>query len=209
MLRELRRISFMKCLPISLACLAAGICVFLPPVYHWKRGQLELTDVSMCVVGAVIICAAAFLVIGSLSGGFQKALRQYCRQGDNRARVEQFYRNTAPVHGVRVNEDYVLAAGVRTNFLLADNLLWAYTNVMEASVRGTKRLVTVRFMPKDGKAENYLVKDEVQATEILAYVEKILPWVFVGNSERMQRMYQSDRQSMIRAVEERKAKDTA
>lgn len=207
MLRELRLISLKKNLFISIVGVGMGGLGLAALIHDWRKNGAGFSqNMSMYIASFVFLAAGLFLIILPLSGGSQKTLQKYCAQSGNLAKVEQFYRSTPPVYGVRISREYVLAAGAKTHFLLTSDLLWVYMNVSVLPPY-FKREIYIHFMPKDGKAEQYKVKNEKQANAILEYVQKTLPWIFVGSSKQLEKIYQSDRQSMIRAVEERKAKD--
>ena len=168
------------------------------------------TTLIFAAIGLVMWGVTLWVLISALSGRYQKDLKKYCAESGAQAKVEQFYRSTTPIHGMRISRDYILGAGAKTNFLLADNLLWAYTYVHETKRYGlftVSKTVSVKLTPKEGKQEDYRVKNEDQAGEILEQIRKVLPWVIVGYSDELAKAYKIDRESMARAVEERKAQE--
>ena len=200
MLMKLRWVSFKKNLPISIVGLVIGGLCLMMLVSKQKTGESDVSDISTWVIGLLFLCASAFFIIGSLSGLFQRTLKKYCEQSDNLKKVEQFYYSTDPVYGVRISKEYVLAAGVKTNFMPADDLLWVYMNTVTLPPY-FKKETYIYFMPKTGKPEQYKVKKEKQGGEILDYVHRTLPWVITGYSDELAKTYRNDRQSMIQAVE--------
>lgn len=200
MLIKLRLESFKKIIPISIVgIMIGGLCLAML-VYNRRVGKSDGSDISIWAGVLLFLCSAAFLIIGSLSGLFQKTLKKYCERGNNLEKVERFYYSTNPVYGVRVSKEYVLAAGLRTNFLLTDNLLWVYMRTITLPPY-FKKEIYVYFMPKNGKPEQYKVKKEKQGREILDYVHRTLPWVIMDYSESLEQLYKNDRQTMIDAVE--------
>lgn len=174
-------------------------------------GDSDSVGLVICVaLGLFMWGVALWLLIASLSGSFQKSLKKYCKEGGAQPRVEQFYQSTTPVCGLRVSRDYILGmADGSSSFLLSDSLLWAYTYIQK-STRGfitVSKNVSVKFATKDGKQYYHNVKNEQQAGEVLEYIHKVLPWAVVGYSDELDRVYRNDRQSMINAVEERRAQE--
>lgn len=200
MLMKLRLESFKKIIPISIVGIVIGGLCLAMLVHNRMAGKSDGSDISIWAGALLFLCSAVFLIIGSLSGLFQKTLKKYCERGSNLEKVERFYYSTNPVYGVRVSKEYVLAAGLRTNFLLTDNLLWVYMRTIMLPPY-FKKEIYVYFMPKDGKPEQYKVKKEKQGREILDYVHRTLPWVIMDYSESLEQLYKNDRQTMIDAVE--------
>lgn len=200
MLIKLRLESFKKILPISIVGIVIGGLCMVMLVSNRRAGKSDVSDISIWAGALLFLCSGAFLMIGSLSGFFQRTLKKYCEQGDNLEKVEQFYYSTRPVCGVRVSKEYVLSAGLRTNFLLADNLLWVYMRTITLPPY-FKKETYIYFMPKEGKPEQYKVKKEKQGREILDYIHSTLPWVITDYSDRLEQLYKNDRQIMIDAVE--------
>lgn len=58
---------------------------------------------------------------------------------------------------------------------------------------------------KDGKCLYHDVRSESQANEVLMEILKTLPWVMIGSSEELERMYKNNREEMIRLCEEARA----
>lgn len=175
-------------------------------------GDSDTVGLVICVIlGLVIWGITLWLLIASLSGSFQKSLKKYCKEGGAQSRVEQFYQSTTPVRGLRVSRDYILgmAEDSSSTFLMSDSLLWAYTYIQKTK-QGfitVSRNVSVKFATKDGNQYYHSVKNEDQAGEVLEHIHKVLPWAVVGYSDELDRVYRNDRQSMISAVEERRAQE--
>lgn len=171
-------------------------------------------------IDELVICAAFCLfmwglalwfLISAVSGSCQKGLKKYCQESGALTRVEQFYRNTTPIHGLRINRDYILGmADGKSHFLLSDNLIWAYTYI-EKRTRyhfiTVSKSVSVTFFDRNGAQYYHGVKNEDQAKEILEYIKRVLPWAIVGYSDELAYVYKSDRQGMIRTVDERRAQE--
>lgn len=167
--------------------------------------------------GELVVCVAAWLglwgvafwtLISTLTGRYQKDLKKYCTENGAEYKVEQFYRNTTPLHDLRLSRDYILGTGEKTCFLPSDDLLWAYTYVEKRKKYGVITVgkhVCVKFCSKDGTQRQHPVGNEEQAQHILEQVRTILPWVIVGYSDELAKTYRNDRPGMIKAMEERKA----
>lgn len=176
-----------------------------------QYGDSDTVGLVICIVlGLFMWGVTLWLLIASLSGGFQKSLKKYCEESGAQSRVEQFYQSTTQVCGLRVSRDYILGmADSSSTFLLSDSLLWAYMYIQKTT-RGfitVSKNVSVKFAAKDGEQYFHSVKNEEQAGEVLEHIHKVLPWAVVGYSDELDRVYRNDRQSMISAVEERKTQE--
>ena len=175
-------------------------------------GDSGIEDVAICgVICLVMWGLALWFLISALSGSCQKSLKKYCQESGAITRVEQFYQNTTPIHGLRVSRDYILGmAGGKSHFLLSDNLIWAYTYVEKRTQYHfitVSKTVSVTFFDRNGAQYYHGVKNEDQAKEILEYIQRVLPWAIVGYSDELAYLYKSDRQGMIRTVDERRAQE--
>lgn len=173
-----------------------------------QYGGAETGEQIIAVAVWLVLWGIAFwILISTLTGRYQKDLKKYCEATGAESKVEQFYRNTAPIHNLRLSRDYILGTGEKTCFLPSDDLLWAYTYIEKRKKYGVitvSKHVSVKFCSKDGTQRQHAVGSEEQGHQILEQIHTVLPWVIVGYSDELAKTYRSDRQSMIKAVDERK-----
>lgn len=188
-----------------------------PPVSVHSLRDLSADDSEIAIFVIIFLFCiffwgmALWLLISALSGTFQKEIKKYCETSGSWSGVEQFYRSTAPVYGLRVSQDYILGMteGVNT-FLLSDDLLWTYIFVerkVKYLVVTTHQTVLIKFITKDGKEKYHSVKDEAQANEVMTYIHNTLPWVITGYSDELANIYRNNRQRMINTVNEHRTRE--
>lgn len=185
---------------------AAFLPYYLKIDYIGEKESFQVAGLSL--LGLLLIIIAVIMVIWAMTGGGQKALKKYCKENGAETKLEQFYQNTVPVYGLRISREFVLGtAGGSTLFLPAEDLLWAYTQVITHK-RGfitTGRTYSVILRTKKGKRFDHIVSSEENAKEVLNRIQQILPWVILGYSNELQKTYAKNRAELIRASEERRA----
>lgn len=172
-------------------------------------GESKFSDViGLSILGLGLLAAAIALLVWSLTGGGQKALKKYCRENGAEAKLEQFYQSTAPLHGLRISREFILGEGLTTLFLPAGELLWAYMQVTTHKKYGvitTGKTYCVMLYTREGKCRQHNVRKEEQAKEILNRINAVLPWVILGYSDELRNAYAKNRAELIRTSDERRA----
>lgn len=184
---------------------------FLP--YYLKAGYIgEHTFTEMALMtglSALVLCMGVLCLILLLTGSGQRSVKKYCRENNAQEKVERFYESTVPVNGMRVSRDYLMGRFISsTVFFPSEQLLWACTYVMSYKlflVIPFGKICRVELHMKDGKCLYHDVRSESQANEVLMEIQKTLPWVMIGSSEELERMYKNNREEMIRLCEEARA----
>ncbi len=186
--------------------------LFLP--YYLQAGKIGSGDfgslIFFTILGVLFLVLAVVFLVRALSGSGQKMLKQYCgaHVGADE-KLEQFYRTTEPVNGLRVNHNYLLGSTADGNaiFLTTDDLVWAYTHVTRTRMYGlitVGKTYVVALRTRDGKQHMHRVKNENQAKEVLERIHEEWPWVLIGYSDELDKAYSKDRSSVLKAVDERR-----
>ncbi len=186
--------------------------LFLP--YCLQAGKIGSQDLSSLVIftifAVLFLGLALFFLIRALSGSSQKMLKQYCgaHVGADE-KIEQFYRTTKPVNGLRVNHNYLLGSTADGNaiFLTPDDLVWAYTHVTRTRMYGVitvGKTYVVALRTRNRKQYMHGVKNEGQAKAVLEKIHETWPWVLIGYSGEMDEAYRKNLPAVLRAVDERR-----
>lgn len=181
---------------------------FLP--YYLKVdcvGDMKLAELIVSLLlAAVMLGVTIFIVIRIMKGGVQKGLIKYCKENGAQEKVEQFYRSTTPVNGLRIGREYILSDD-GSIFLLSDTLVWAYmqvTNHKRGLITVSRDYAILLHTRKGGLYQHY-VKSEAQTKEILDQINRVLPWVILGYSDEINKAYKKDRDSLIQACDRKRA----
>lgn len=186
--------------------------LFLPYCLHvGKIGSEDLGSLILFTVFAVLfLILALFFLIRVLSGSRQKMLKQYCSAHVGAdEKIEQFYRTTEPVNGLRVNHNYLLGSTADGDaiFLTPGDLVWAYTHVTRTRMYGlitVGKTYVVALRTRDRKQHMHRVKNEGQAKAVLEKIHETWPWVLIGYSGEMDEAYRKNLPAVLRAVDERR-----
>lgn len=220
MFKDLKKVG-LRVLPMCIGtfiagCALGGLAIYLMmPVFTGQQAfsdlmkdDLKTGQIIMCLIGCVIL----WIVSGVCLDGFlhcDKIVRKYCQEHDAWDKVEQFYKETTPIRGnLRISREFIL--GILKDsiiFLPVDELIWVYPSAIKVKQAGVITVVTnyyIYFCCKDGSRQSYPLESEGQTVLVTEFVEKMFPWVATGYSEEMQCTFNTDRDNMIKAVEERR-----
>lgn len=184
--------------------------IFLPYcLYIDHIGEEHYTDLLLIFAFILVFALAAIIVLVKLlSGGYEKLIIRYCKNSADYDQtmqdIENFYYTTIPVHNLRVSRKYIMAPeGHNTMFAESKELLWVYKHITEHRTYGIKTGETYALMlcMRDGIQHTIKLKKKTDAEEIMDRIHQVLPYVFLGYSDDIKRIYNKDRGQMIQEAD--------
>lgn len=187
--------------------------VFLP--YVLKVGYIgESTSsqfVFLMVLAAICLILGIIWLIMGLKGSCLKSVRKYCAASGSpemaRGKLEQFYAMTPEVCGIRLSSEYLLSmTGLKVSFAESKNIIWVYQHVLRHSVNliPVAKTYSIIFMKADGSRIEVGMRNKKKAEAAMEHIAHVLPYVFFGYDEQLQKAFKQDRQAMIQEVAERR-----
>lgn len=138
-------------------------CTALPLVL--TDGEIDGQDTFvygfMGVIGVLLVVLAIWFVVHSLTGGFQKQIRNYIKASDDPQATEQaldrFYEDTMQDGKVRMSRSWLMYDKGGNSWVLAgDDVVWAYQYTVRHKAYGiltvNKELMGARFRREGEKS---------------------------------------------------------
>lgn len=156
-------------------------------------------------VGAV--CALIYMLwilIATLTGAYQKSIKAYCRASESpdvtMEELEQFYRDTEPVNGVRVGRWILFESKGKDILLDTNNAVWAYMHTVNHTTNGipTGRTFGVILRTRDRKKYEISMKNEAAARGVLDTIARDMPRTVLGYTPKLERFYNQRFQDFLR-----------
>lgn len=159
------------------------------------------------VIGILLVVLGIIKLISALNGGglkkFKNELASY-GIGENEAEYEyenakEFGKGT----DIRVGRKLTFyMVGSKPHAILNDKLVWAYQNTTTHRTNGIKTGTTysVVLNTYEKKSMHLGVSSENQAVEVLQYIRQTLPWVVVGYSDDLSKLYNKDFQGFLQLL---------
>ena len=187
----------------------------IPVAYYYLKDnghtpQSEHT--TTLVMGALLIAIGllmAYFPIKALAGGFQKKITAAAAVAGNPQQflfeLDEFYEQTTPIHGVRMNRSHLFfQTGMESVLIDPQNLAWAFTkrtrhHVYFIPVFNSYRVI---FCTNDRKTHALNVRSEEDAQEVLSHMLAIYPDVAIGYSKQIESLYKKDPAVLKQAVRE-------
>ena len=163
-------------------------CTALPLVL--TDGEIDGQDTFvygfMGVIGVLLVVLAIWFVVHSLTGGFQKQIRNYIKASDDPQATEQaldhFYEDTMQDGKVRMSRSWLMYDKGGNSWVLAgDDVVWAYQYTVRHKAYGIltvrKELMVRVFGAKEKRAcHDIYVRNEDEAQEILQQMARSSRW---------------------------------
>ena len=159
-------------------------------------------NIFMCLLGVFFIVFGIFRIVTASRGGYMKKFRKaYEDAGYSESSIESdlasatSYNKKETVKIGRLCTYYDLNSTV-PKAIANSKMLWAYQNTTTHRTNGIKTGVTysvVIFI--DGQKTGYTigVPNEATAQEILKKMNEMFPWVVIGYSEDLRKLFHKDR----------------
>lgn len=159
----------------------------------------------LMTIGAV--CALFYMIwvlFAVLSGLYQKSIKDYCKNSEapevTMEELEQFYRDTAPVCGVRVGRWVLFESKGKDILLDTNNAVWAYMHTVSHTTNGipTGKTFGVILRTRDRKKYEISMKNEAAAREVLDTIARDMPRTVLGYTPKLERFYNQRFQDFLR-----------
>ena len=179
-------------------------CTALPLVL--TDGEIDGQDTFvysfMGVIGVLLVVLAIWFVVHSLTGGFQKQIRNYIKASDDPQATEQaldrFYEDTMQDGKVRMSRSWLMYDKGGNSWVLAgDDVVWAYQHTERHKAYGiltVRKEVMVRvFGAKEKRAcHDIYVRNEDEAQEILRQMQSTYPDAMIGYNAEIEKRYRAN-----------------
>ena len=155
------------------------------------------------LVGVLFIILAAFRIIMAASGGYLKNMKEDISSiGSTESMAEYDWNSAVEItKNVRVGRLFTFhMAGSKPRAIPNTKIIWAYQNTTTHRTNGIKTGTTYQVMLFiDGRKNSLAVSmpNEASAQEMLKRYGTTLPWVVVGYSEDLRRLYHSNRAQFL------------
>lgn len=155
--------------------------------------------------GVIILIYGIFKIASAASGGALKKLHQdIADAGFTEASIESDYRDAQSFDKkgtLKVGKlmTYYMA-GTIPRALPNSKIMWAYQNTVTHRTNGVKTGTTYNVMVFDEitpKGHTFPVANETVAQDMLNYYNATLPWVVVGYSDELKKLYNKDRTQFL------------
>ena len=135
----------------------------------------------------------------------------YCKKKPNSEyemeRIEQFYRSGAAVNGLRLNNEFFMyIKGDTVNFAETRELMWVYKLITQNKVYGIKagKSYQIEVRLNDGSGMALPMRKEKDCDDTLAYIESVVPYIIIGYSDEVNKIYNNNQKELEKIVDERR-----
>lgn len=185
-------------------------CTFLPLVLTDDEIDGSDTFVLGFMGIVILVVLAIWFVVHSLTGGFQKQIRNYIKASDDPQATEQaldrFYEDTMQDGKVRMSRSWLMYDKGGNSWVLAgDDVVWAYQYTVRHKAYGiltvNKELMVRVFGAKEKRAcHDIYVRNEDEAQEILQQIARTYPDALIGYDKDIERKYRANPAAFHQAV---------
>lgn len=161
--------------------------------------------IGLFVLGIVLLVYGIYKLSGVVGGGCLKKLRQdITAAGLTEAAVESDYRGAQQFDKkgtLRIGKLMTYhIVGSTPRAIPNSKIMWAYQNTVTHRTNGVKTGTTYNVMVFDElnpKGNTFAVANEAVAQEMLQRYSTTLPWVVVGYSDELKRLYNKNRSEFL------------
>lgn len=184
--------------------IAEGTLPYYINVYA-SKASMDGIAIVLCVVGAALAVFGLVRGIKAFTGGYLKKIKEdISSAGCTEASAESDF-NSAPAYtkkgDLRVGRLFTYyVAGPCPRAIPHGKILWAYQNTVTHRTNGVKTGTTYNVLVYVDGQKNPVtldVPDETVAQDILQRYMSILPWVVVGYTDDLKRMFNKDRSAFL------------
>ena len=194
-----------KCSIVAVLFAAVGILLVAVAVDETEEAVL------VGLFGAMFIAVAAWFVSLVVRQSNIRDVLDYCNKKPHPEyeleRIEQFYSSGPSINGLRLNNEFFMyVKGDTVNFAEIRELVWIYKIVTQHRTYGINTGKTFQIAVKlnDGSTMTLPMRKEQNCDEVLAYIEKIVPYIIIGYSDEIKKEYDKNPQQLERIVDERR-----
>lgn len=175
--------------------------LFLPLVL--KADYLGRTNQGLTwlltAVALLSLIGALWMLIGSLTGWFQKDIRVFCQaSGSPETTMEQleaFYHNTEPTNGIRMGQFLMFEHGGRDTVVNSSDIVWAYLRTVQHRTNGipTGKTYGVLLRTRNPKKSYEIsMKNEDAARDTLNALHSVYPQMVLGYTPELEKLYNTN-----------------
>ena len=153
----------------------------------------------LVVIGAALVLGGILILVLALRGSGLKAIKKELSDAgltENDAEYEYENAKTFPKNNdIRIGRRLLFyMSGSKAHIIPNDKIVWAHMKTTTHRTNGIKTGTTyeVAVYTYGKKAVNISVKKESVALEILEYINTTMPWVVVGYSDDLNRLFFSN-----------------
>ena len=197
-----------------LALALGGVVFWTQDAEAIKHGDNYSGDIIWGIASIIIIIIGIYHIIVYVTGAYKKNFIKLMESN----RISEYVLSSDMAGAasladgsVDVGEKYIILYAMKPAVFLLENLVWAYssTNVTNYRVGGfipagksaTHKIIMIDRNHNKGEIE---VKNEEAQREILAVLERKVPFMILGYDNQLLAMEKTDFAQMVRMVDERK-----
>lgn len=169
-------------------------------------GSTNYGPLALFGVGVLLVIWAVYRIIKGARGGYMKKFRKaYEEAGYTEASIESDLANAfscAKKNDVKVGRlcTYFNLNSQIPALLVNSRIMWAYQCTTTHRTNGVKTGTTYSVMvyvEGEKNAHTIGVPDEASAQEVLKKMNEMLPWVVIGHSDELKRLFNKDRAQFL------------
>ncbi len=170
----------------------------------YNKSYAETGFILLFSVGVFFLVWGIIRLIKAFNGGYLKKLKKdIAKSGYNEVTIESDYNRTIPVKEKdvfrvgRLMTYFMLGADVRA--IPNNKIVWAYMNTTVHRTNGIKTGTTFDVHIETDGAGGFSigVDKEEMALRVLKQMEEQLPWVIVGYSDELKKLYCKNREEFL------------
>lgn len=167
-------------------------------------GGAAVTVWVFVAMGLVLIAIGVIILVSAMTGNKLKTMKKELEAlGISESEAEYEYESSPDFYNgteIRIGRRLIFyMMGSTPHVLLKDKLVWAYQNTTTHRTNGIKTGTTYSVVLNtiEKKSMHLSVASEAQAMNILQYINQDMPWVVVGYSDDIRRLYNGDFQNFL------------
>lgn len=168
-------------------------------------GGAATTVYGVFGIGVILIVIGLIMLIHALTGGKLKAFKKEIEEsGFSQADVEFDYESAKLFNkgnDLRIGRRFIFyMGGNKPHIIVNDQVIWAYQQNTTHRTNGIKTGTTheiLVYQLNNKKIAHIFVPKEALGTEVLQYINQVIPKAVVGYSDELVRLYQKDYQEFL------------
>lgn len=170
-----------------------------------SKASMNFVFIAAFAVGAFLLIFGIFRIAKVAGGSSLKKLRKDIESaGYSESMIDSDFRNAksfdkkGTLKMGRLMTYYISGSDARA--IPNSNMMWAYQNTVTHRTNGVKTGTTYNVMIFDEitpKGHTFAVANESIAQDMLTLINTMLPWVVVGYSDELKKLYNKDRSQFL------------